>query len=133
MATGLDSFDAFSWASLLKGRDVLVCDSDRRRALSIADALEEAGARATVAPTTEAALDRLARRSFSLAVVTQTSEARLGTPLAAALEAAGTRLVLLADPAVQAEAARIHPSARVLGLGISPRQLVQSITGTQDD
>ncbi len=50
MATGLASFDAFSWASLLKGRRILVVDRDGARGRAVVAALEEAGAVATLSP-----------------------------------------------------------------------------------
>ncbi|MEO9786098.1 MAG: hypothetical protein ABJF67_00605, partial [Aurantimonas coralicida] len=67
MTTGLDTFDDFSWANLLAGRDVLVLDPDAARGLRTANALDAAGARASRVASVEAARDRMLRRAFVLA------------------------------------------------------------------
>lgn len=69
MDRGLDSFDAYSLRNLLNGREALVCAPDHGEGLKLADALEGAGARATVATNQAIALDRASRRAFSLAVL----------------------------------------------------------------
>ncbi|MCB8836531.1 hypothetical protein [Aurantimonas sp. VKM B-3413] len=133
MSRGLDTFDAFSWASLLAGKDVLVCDVDERRAFRMSDALEEAGARATIAGSQRTAIDRLARRSFAISVVALPEGMDLERNLAVGLESSGTRLVILAAPGMEEATAAAHPAATVLRLTLSPRQLVMSITGTADE
>ncbi|MDX1732301.1 MAG: hypothetical protein R3184_14275, partial [Aurantimonas coralicida] len=77
MTTSLDTFDGFSWASLLAGRDVLVLDPEAARGLRTANALDAAGARASRVATLEAARDRMLRRAFVVAVVALPGEASL--------------------------------------------------------
>ncbi|NDV85573.1 hypothetical protein GTW51_02555 [Aurantimonas aggregata] len=133
MSTGLDSFDNFSWASLLAGSETLVVDPDARRAMRTANALEEAGARATIVPDRATALDRLLRRRFSLAVVALEPGATLDGDVDAALTAAGVRLMLLAEPARHERLRLSYPHAAVATLGISERALVMLLTGTRDE
>ncbi|UIJ73035.1 hypothetical protein [Aurantimonas sp. HBX-1] len=133
MSTGLDSFDNFSWASLLAGSEALVVDPDARRAMRTANALEAAGARATIVPDRATALDRLLRRRFSLAVVALAPDASLDGELDAALTAAGIRLMLLADHARHEELRTLHPDAAVATIGIGERALVMLLTGTRDE
>jgi hypothetical protein len=133
MTTGLDTFDGFSWASLLAGRDVLVLDPDAARGLRTANALDAAGARASRVATVEAALDRMLRRAFVVAVVALPGEASLDEILAAQFAAAGLHLMLLAEPARHAALRARHPGARVAGLDLGERQFVMLLTGTADE
>ncbi|HEX2019523.1 MAG TPA: hypothetical protein VGO17_11335 [Aurantimonas sp.] len=133
MTTGLDSFDEFSWASLLAGSEALVVDADRRRAMRTASALETAGARATLAPDAATALDRLLRRRFSLAVLALDLDGQIEARLGEALASQDIRLVLLADPARHEALRRTHPGAAVAAIGLGERALVMLLTGTKDE
>ena len=133
MTTGLDSFDEFSWASLLAGSEVLVVDPDARRAMRTGNALEAAGARATLVADRTTALDRLLRRRFSLAVVALETETSLETELDLALAAQNVRLMLLAEPARHAALGASHPGAAVATIGLGERALVMLLTGTRDE
>lgn len=133
MTTGLDSFDGFSWASLLAGGDVLVLDPDAGRAMRTANALEAAGARATLVADPASARDRLLRRRFSLAVVALETEASLESGLARALSAGNVRLMLLAEPARHEALRASHPGVAVATIGLGERALVMLLTGTRDE
>src|SRR4051812_31314872 len=100
MATGLPTFDSFSWASLLAGRQVLVVDRLRARGVAITAALEEAGAIATLAPGQSIAVDRLGDRTYSLAVLSLSEDEPVLDRLARQLAEAGpANLVILGEPA----------------------------------
>ncbi|MEC5290513.1 hypothetical protein VSX64_06195 [Aurantimonas sp. C2-6-R+9] len=133
MTTGLQSFDNFSWASLLAGRDVLICDGDADRALKTANALERAGARATIAESQRVALDRMSRRDFALAVVVLEGQGELDATLSGALATSGTKLLLMVDAERREATRKARPNARVASLGMSERQLVMFLTGTSDE
>ncbi|MEF2553787.1 hypothetical protein VQ042_20990 [Aurantimonas sp. A2-1-M11] len=133
MTTGLDSFDNFTWASLLAGRDVLVLDPDPVRGLKSANALDAAGARATLTANAEAARDRLLRRTFVLALVALPGEADLDDGLDAAFDGAGIRLLLLVDRARRGAVRARHPEARIASLELSERELVMLLNGTADE
>ena len=137
MSKGLDSFDGFAWESLLAGREVLVCDEDGRRALKTANALEAAGARATVAESQRAARDWMARRPFALVVVALEEEASLEPALASTLSAIPAKLMLIVDPERRESARQValasFADARVASFGMSERQLVMFVTGTSDE
>ncbi|MBB4002335.1 hypothetical protein [Aurantimonas endophytica] len=133
MTTGLDTFDNFAWASLLAGSEALVVDQDARRAMRTANALEEAGARATIVPDRATALDRLLRRRFSLAVVSLEPGAPLDGDVEDALAVAGIRLMLLAEPARHEHLRMTYPYAAVATIGLSERALVMLLTGTRDE
>ncbi|HDZ72645.1 MAG TPA: hypothetical protein ENH55_07655 [Aurantimonas coralicida] len=133
MTTGLQSFDNFSWASLLAGRDVLICDGDADRALHTANAVEHAGARATIAESQRVALDRMSRRDFALAVVVLEGQGELDTTLSGALETSGTKLLLMVDAKRREATRKARPNVRVASLGMSERQLVMFLTGTSDE
>ena len=79
MATGLATFDAFSWASLLKGRRVLVVDRNGARGRATLEALEEAGAIATLSPNQAFAADRLAEGPFRHIVLSLSDAEALST------------------------------------------------------
>ncbi|HEY9057562.1 MAG TPA: hypothetical protein VIN77_10470 [Aurantimonas sp.] len=133
MTTGLQSFDNFSWASLLAGRDVLICDGDAGRALQTANALERAGARATIAESQRVALDRLPRRDFALVVVVLDGQGELDATLSQALEASDAKLLLMVDADRREISGRMATRARVASLGMSERQLVMFLTETSDE
>ncbi len=133
MTTGLQSFDNFSWASLLAGCDVLICDGDADRALQTANALERAGARATIAESQRVALDRMSRRDFALAVVVLEGQDELDAMLSGALETSGTKLRLMVDAERREATRKAWLNARVASLGMSERQLVMFLTGTSDE
>lgn len=133
MTTGLQSFDNFSWASLLAGREVLICDGDAGRALRTANALERAGARATIAESQRVALDRLPRRDFALAVVALDGASEIDAVLSRGLNAANTKLLIMAEPARHPGLRDAKPRARVVGLATSERQLVMMLTASKDE
>ncbi|WP_206454517.1 hypothetical protein [Aurantimonas marina] len=133
MTTGLRSFDNFSWASLLAGRDVLICDGDASRALQTAEALERAGARATIAESQRVALDRLPRRNFTLAVVALDGVGEVDAVLSKALNAANTKLLIMAEPARHPSLRDAEPRTCVVGLATSERQLVMMLTASKDE
>lgn len=133
MATGLDSFDSFSWASLLAGRQVLLCDGVRERGLKTADALEEAGARATLAPGQAIAADRLATGDFALLVLVPASGESVSAPLKTALERKRTAVLIVAPAERHRQLREDFPAARLATPGIGGRDLVMLVTGTADE
>jgi hypothetical protein len=133
MATGLETFDAFSWASLLAGRRTLVIDRHADRGRGIAAAVEEAGALATLAPGQAIGADRLRERSFALVILGLAGDEAVGDKLAPRLSGLGQGLVFLAEPSRQAMLRRQFPQARVAGHGMSDRDLVMFIAADADE
>lgn len=133
MATGLQTFDAFSWASLLKGWLTLVIDRRTERGRSNAAALEEAGALATFAPGQAVGMDRLRDGGYRLVVLALDGDEAVGERIAAVLANLGGALVVLAEPGRHAALRGALPSARIAGHGMGERDLVLFITGSADE
>ncbi len=92
MGRGLDSFDAYSWRSLLQAMEILVCATRHAEALRLADGLEAAGARATIAQDQEIALDRALRRTYAIVLLVLDEDAEPAEPLRRKLAEDGARL-----------------------------------------
>lgn len=133
MATGLATFDAFSWASLLKARTVLVVDRNGPRGRATVEAVEEAGAIATFSPNQAFAADRLAEASFRHIVLSLSGGEVLGSRLLGGLRAAGRDAILLAEPARHAELRASLPAARIGDQSMDARSLVLFIIETPDE
>jgi hypothetical protein len=133
MATGLPTFDAFSWASLLAGREALVIDRHFARAKAISAALEEAGAAATLAPGQVVGADRLRDQVFTLVVLGLSDDEPIGERLALHLPGLGPALLILAEPERHPALRAVLPAARIAGHGMSDRDLVMLITGSADE
>ena len=137
MGRGLDSFDDFDWPSLLAGQDILVVDRERRRGLKTANALENAGARATLCETQESTSDRLLRARYRLVVVGLAAHPQPGDDaLFDLIDQLATPVLVMVDALRQAPVkqrlARRQQGARVIGHGIGERDLVLAITGSHD-
>lgn len=133
MATGLKTFDAFSWASLLAGRQTLVIDRNAERGRSVAAAVEEAGALATLAPGQAIGADRLRDGGYALVVLGLAGDETLSEKVAPRLPGLGAALVILAEPARQAGLRTHYPKARIGGHGMSDRDLVMFIIADADE
>ncbi len=133
MSRGLDSFDRFDWPSLLAGRDILLCAARHAEALTIAEGLEAAGARVTIAEDQGRALDRLARRRFAIVVQVLDGTDEPSPGFSAAIRDHGARLVLLAEKDRQAALHSAHPEAQLAERKISQRALVHLLVGTSDE
>ena len=133
MATGLETFDAFSWASLLAGRKTLVIDRDAGRCRRVAAAVEEAGALATLAPGQLIGADRLRDGDFALVILGLAGDETITDRLAPHLAGLAARLIILAEPARQTRLRNTHPGARIGGHGMSDRDLVMFITADADE
>jgi len=133
MTTGLASFDAFSWASLLAGREALVVDGDSGRGRRVAAALEEAGAVATLAPGQVIGADRLRDRRFRLVVLGLVGDEAITERLEPHLPGLGGGLVILAEPDRQADLRAFYPAARVGGHGMGDRDLVMFVIADADE
>lgn len=133
MATGLQTFDSFSWASLLEDRATLVVDRDAGRARRIAAALEEAGATVTLATSQAVGADRARDTLFRLVVVGLTGEEPLSERLAAGVGRPDTQVVLLAEPALHARLKLGAPWARLGDHAMTDRDLVMFITRSTDE
>lgn len=151
MPRGLETFDAFDWCSLLKGRDVLICDLDASRATATADAVEAAGARATIARGQTEGRDRAMRRRFSLAIIVLDADAELDDCLLSQIAISGAGVVAMVEPSrcstfrhklnvragpeplvltgAAVEASRVE----VVGLDIEDRDLVLRLAGSADE
>ncbi|ORE93988.1 hypothetical protein [Aurantimonas sp. 22II-16-19i] len=133
MGRGLDSFDAYSWRSLLQAMEILVCAPRHAEALRLADGLEAAGARATIAQDQEIALDRALRRAYAIVVLTLDEGAEPAAPLRRKLAEDGTRLVLLASEERHDALRSAVPEAAVAARRISDRDLVLFLVKTADE
>ncbi len=134
MATGLATFDAFSWASLLKGRRILVVDRDRARGRAVADGLEEAGAETTIASSQAIALDRLSEGPFRHVLVRlDAPPAQLRSDLAERLSRAGRGAILVADASDHESLRAICPAARLATPSLDERSLVMLLADSADD
>ncbi|WP_157944576.1 hypothetical protein [Mangrovicella endophytica] len=131
MSTGLASFDAFAWSSLLAGRSALVCDGDRQRGLRLAEALEEAGAKVTLAPSQAVATEHLLARPYRIILAVLPGGESLSAPLRSALASAGkARIVLMMPPGLDKPPL---PAARRVTLDIADRDLVLLLAGSADE
>lgn len=133
MATGLATFDAFSWASLLKGRRILVIDRDGARGRATVEALEEAGAVATLSPNQAFAVDRLTEGPFRHIVLSLSGIEALGVRLTSGLRAAGRGAIVLAEPARHGALRAALPEARTGDQTMDARALVLFLTETPDE
>ncbi|KQT52805.1 MULTISPECIES: hypothetical protein [unclassified Aureimonas] len=133
MATGLATFDAFSWASLLKGRRVLVVDRDGPRGRATLEALEEAGAVATLSPNQAFAADRLVEGPFRHIVLSLSGTEALGGRFTDGLRAAGRGAIVLSDPARHEELRTVLPAARIGDQTMDARSLVLFVIETPDE
>ena len=133
MATGLKTFDAFSWASLLAGRKTLVIDRDAERGRTVVAAVEEAGALATLAPGQVIGADRLRDQTCALVILGLTGDEAIGDKVAPHLPGLGSGLVVLAEPPRQAGLRATFPKARIGGHGMSDRDLVMFILADADE
>lgn len=133
MATGLLTFDAFSWASLLKGRRVLVVDRDGGRGRATVEALEEAGAVATLSPNQAFAADRVGEAPFRHIVLSLTGPEALGDRLAALLGTARRDAIVLAEPGRHAALRAALPHARIGDQTMDARSLVLFVIETPDE
>ncbi|GGD20947.1 hypothetical protein [Aureimonas glaciei] len=134
MATGLPTFDAFSWASLLAGRQALVIDRQRSRALDLAAALEEAGAVVTLAPGQAIGADRLREGRFGLVLLALSAEEEVQERLLRQLAAApAPQLAVLGEPRRHAALRATFAGARIGDLSMGARDLVLFILGTPDE
>lgn len=131
MGRGLDSFDRFAWKSLLSGREALVCRPDRAAALRTANALEQAGARATVAESERQAADWLLRRIFTLILIELPDRGPFGRDLVA--RAKDLDLVVLAPQVDHDRLLHSHPAAILATSDISERDLVMKIVRSRDE
>ncbi len=138
MGRGLDSFDAFDWPSLLAGQDILVVDRERRRGLKTANALENAGARATLCETLESTSDRLLRARYRLMVMGLAVNPEPGdAALFDLIDQMATPVLIMVDklrqePIKQRLAGR-QQGLRLVEHGIGERDLVFAITGSLDE
>ena len=133
MGRGLDSFDRFDWASLLAGRDILLCAARHAEAMKIADGLEAAGARVTIIADQTKAPDRLARGRFSIVIVALDGDAEPSSRLRAAIPKDAARLLLLAPAARHAALRAACPEAELVERTITERALVLYIVETPDE
>jgi hypothetical protein len=134
MATGLLTFDAFSWASLLAGRQALVIDRQRQRGLDLAAALEEAGAIVTLAPGQVIGADRLGERRFGLVLLALSAEEDVQERMWRQLAVPPTaQLAVLADPSRHASLRATLARARIGDFSMGARDLVLFILGTPDE
>lgn len=133
MGRGLDSFDAYSWRSLLQAMEILVCATRHAEALRLADGLEAAGARATIAQDQEIALDRALRRTYAIVLLVLDEDAEPAEPLRRKLAEDGARLVLLVSEERQDALRRAVPEAVVAARRISDRDLVLFLIKTADE
>ena len=131
MGRGLDSFDRFDWASLLAGRDILLCATRHAEALAIAEGLEAAGARVTITEDETQALDRLERRQFVIAILALDGEP--SPRLCAAIQEKGARLVMLAQVDRHAALRADFPGAELAERRGTQRALVLFLTRTRDE
>lgn len=133
MATGLATFDAFSWASLLKGRRILVVDRNGAKGRAVVEALEEAGAVATLSPNQAFAADRLAEGPFRHIVLSLSGTETLAARFGEGLRAAGRGAIVLADPARHDEVRAALPAARIGDQTMDDRTLVLFVVDTLDE
>ena len=133
MATGLPTFDAFSWASLMAGRQVLVIDRLRPQALGLAFAFEEAGAVVTIAPGQAIGADRLRDQAFSLAVLSLADGEPVSRQLAPALAGNTMQWVVLAPPPIHADLRLRFAEARIGDHSMSDREIILFTIGTPDE
>lgn len=133
MATGLPTFDAFSWASLLKGRFILVIDRNGPRGRATVEALEEAGAIATLSPNQAFAADRLEQAKFRYVVLSLGEAEALGTRLSKDLLARGRGAIVLAEPSRHADLHAALPEARIGDFTMDGRSFVLFLIETPDE
>ncbi|WP_167591626.1 hypothetical protein [Jiella endophytica] len=129
----LETLDAYSWPSLLNGREALVCSPDHGEALKLADALESAGARATIATDQAIALDRASRRPFSFAILVLDGGGLLSSALHSTLRAGRAQVVILAKPEHHDPLREQAPPAFVAARSITEREPVLTIVETTDE
>jgi CheY-like chemotaxis protein len=134
MATGLPTFDAFSWASLLAGRQALVIDRSRGRGLALAAALEEAGAVVTLAPGQAIGVDRLGERPFALVLLALSEEEPVQERLVRQLAASPVpQLAILGEPSRHTLLRATFAGARIGDHSMGARDLVLFLIGTPDE
>ncbi|MBC8129968.1 MAG: hypothetical protein H7Y08_06565 [Rhizobiaceae bacterium] len=133
MATGLKTFDNFTWASLLKGRTALVVDRDGVRARRYGAALEEAGAVVTLAPNQVVGADRAKDETFRMILLGLSGEETIADRFAPALSRPGTDAVILAETARHPELRERFAKARIGDHTMGDRDLVMFVIGTPDE
>ena len=133
MGRGLDSFDSYSWRSLLAGQEVLICVRERGAAFRLADGLEAAGARVTIAEDQAIALDRAARRRFSIVVLVLDGSCEPSKMLRTRLDEDGARIVILAAEERHAALGAAYPDTSIVERSISDRELVMFLVKTADE
>ncbi|KQT50925.1 hypothetical protein ASG43_06665 [Aureimonas sp. Leaf454] len=133
MATGLATFDAFSWASLLKGRRILVVDRVAARGRATAEALEEAGAEATLASNQGIAGDRMREGTYRHVLVSLDAADEVRAGFAERLGLCGRGAIILADPSRHAALRRPLPAARYGDHSMDARSIVMFLTETADE